>query len=348
MSTYYNDADVRARISILRLVMIFGIVVLHTPEYVNIADLGPGWFDLIKAFFQSAVFRCTVPVLTCISGYLLFSSEIDTNVKKLAAKKFWTLAIPFVTCNALLAIALYVVQSHYKMSTSYQLYPFDLGTMLDAAFGLTKGPVNYPLNFVRDLLVLMMLAPLLGAMLRQAAVPGLVLVVLIFWLNMDGYLILRSEMPIMFYIGGMAAVKNWNIKRLDKYAKPCLLFFMAACVAVVWFRIANTTALRIVSPVLIWPASALLSNTKSGQWLAARAKYSFFIFLLHAPLLLTSFMLYKHFSSQIPYEGYWLLTPLITTWVLVKLYKLGMASMSGSFSRIFGIRTMQAGLLGRP
>lgn len=73
------DQDIAHRIDLLRFVMIFGIVILHTPQYVNIADVGTGWFDLFKAFFQSAVFRCTVPVLTTISGYLLFKAGFDLD-----------------------------------------------------------------------------------------------------------------------------------------------------------------------------------------------------------------------------------------------------------------------------
>lgn len=343
-----TDHDVKMRISILRFVMIFGIVVLHTPEYVNIANIGSSWFDLTKAFFQSAVFRCTVPILTCISGYLLFGSEIDTNVKKLAKKKFKTLLIPFLTCNALLAVLLFILQSQYKLNISYQLYPFSAGTMLDAAFGLTQGPVNYPLNFVRDLLVLMMLAPLIGYLLRRTALLGLLAVFLVFWLNIDGYLILRSEMPIMFYLGGMAAVKKWNVKMLDAHAGTCFFLFLLACIAVVYFKIENTTYLRLISPLLVWPATALISNSSWGHWLAKQAKYSFFIFLLHAPVLLASFALYKRFASEMPYEIYWFATPLITTWLLVKTYQFGMAFMSTGFSRIFGIRPAQAGLLAQP
>ena len=328
--------------------MIFGIVVLHTPEYVNIVDIGSGWFDLTKAFFQSAVFRCTVPILTCISGYLLFGSGIDANFKKLAEKKFKTLLMPFLTCNALLAVLLFILQSHYKLTTSYQLYPFSIKTMLDAAFGLTKGPVNYPLNFVRDLMVLMMLSPLLGYLLRHAALPGLLAVFLVFWLNVDGYLILRSEMPIMFYLGGMAAAKKWNVKMLDAHARTCLFLFLLACIGIVYFKIGNTTYLRLISPLLVWPATALISNSAWGRWLAEQAKYSFFIFLLHAPVLLASFAFYKRFAPEMPYEIYWFATPLLTTWLLVKTYRFGMAFMATGFSRFFGIRPAQAGLLNRP
>ncbi len=65
------------RIAMLRLLMIIGVVVLHTPPYVSVTEIGPGIFDFIKALFQNAAFRATVPVLTVISGYLLFRSGLD-------------------------------------------------------------------------------------------------------------------------------------------------------------------------------------------------------------------------------------------------------------------------------
>ena len=339
MTQMWVGNEVRTRINILRFAMIFGIVILHTPEYVNIVDIGSGWFDLTKAFFQSAVFRCTVPVLTCISGYLLFGSGIDADLRKLARKKVKTLLVPFLTCNALLAALLFLLQSHYKVPVSYQLYPFNPGAMLDAAFGLTKGPVNYPLNFIRDLLALMLLAPFLGYLLRHAAFAGLLLIAAVFWFNFDGMLVLRNEMAIMFYIGGMAAVGNWNVRRFDKYAGLCLVIFLAMCASIVIFKVDNTTALRLVAPFLLWPTTSLLVDTRLGNWLAARAKHSFFIFLLHAPVLLLTYALYKRVDQYIPYALYWFIAPLVTTWSLMALHKLCMRSRSLGFSWIFGART---------
>lgn len=342
MNQDWIDTEVRTRIAILRFAMIVGIVILHTPEYVNIANIGSGWFDLTKAFFQSAVFRCSVPVLTCISGYLLFGSGLDTNIRKLAAKKFTTLAVPFFTCNTLLAVLLFALQSRYTVPMSYQLYPFVPETMLDAALGLTKGPVNYPLNFVRDLLALMLLAPFLGYLLRNAASAGLVLVAAVFWFNIEGSLVLRNDMAIMFYIGGMAAVQKWQIKRLDKYAALCLGIFLALCASIVIFRVADTTYLRFFAPFLLWPASALLVDTRLGKWLAGRARHSFFIFLLHAPVLFLTYVLYKQASQPIPYPAYWVIAPLITTWSLILVHKLCMGPRSLRFSWIFGAKTAAA------
>ena len=344
MRTHSFDPDVATRIDLLRFLMIFGIVVLHTPQYVNIADVGSGGFDLFKAFFQSAVFRCTVPVLTTISGYLLFKAGLDRDCRKLAGKKIRSLAIPFLTCNGLLAAGVYLIQSQYKLPITYQLYPFNAGVMLDATLGLTQGPVNYPLHFIRDLFILALLSPLFGMLLRRAAFPGLLLLTVIFWFNFDGYLILRKEMPIMFYIGGMVAVKDWNVRRLDRHARLCFIIFLTLCASIVILKIQNTTYLRLVSPLLVWPATSILSNTPAGKWLARRAKYSFFIFLLHAPLLLASFMVYKQFLPFLPYEIYWFAAPFVVTGSLIAIYKAGMMHGSINFCRLFGIPSARLGV----
>src|SRR5688500_8098676 len=87
------------RIAMLRYLMIVVIVVLHTPPYVPISVIGSGLFDFVQAFFQTAAFRATVPVLTLISGYLLFRSGLDQHWTQLMKKKARTILVPFLFFN---------------------------------------------------------------------------------------------------------------------------------------------------------------------------------------------------------------------------------------------------------
>jgi succinoglycan biosynthesis protein ExoH len=330
------NPEIEKRISILRFVMIFGIVVLHTPDYVSIGNIGSGWFDLTKAYFQHAVFRCTVPVLTAISGYLLFSSGLDTNFPKLITKKIKSLAIPFLIFNSLLALLVYLIESQQPLPISYQLYPFNIHTMMDAAFGLTTSPINYPLNFLRDLMVLMIMAPLFGWMLRKIPLTGLLIVVVVALFHLSGYLILRKSMLITFYFGGLLATKKWDLQRLDSYAWLLTGLFIGVCTYILVFKIADTTYLRLIAPLLVWPAAALLSRLKIGTWIASLSRYSFFIFLAHAPVLLAIHMIYKHLNGVVPYEIYWFVSPVITATILIGIYKVGMAFFPKEFSWLIG------------
>lgn len=332
------DRGVGDRIALLRFVMIFGIIVLHTPEYVPMAQVGDGAFEITKAFFQLAVFRATVPVLTVISGYLLFLSQLDRTPARLFRRKCQVLVVPFLCFNLpLLPLAL-AAQLGAGITMSVQLWPFDLMRWLDAAFGLNNSPLNYPLNFVRDLIVLMALAPLFGWFLRNRPWIGLALVCLVFFPNLDGALILRDVMPILFYLGGLAAVRGWDPRRLDLYAFPLLLLFVGLCAAMVEFRIANTTYLRLVAPVLIWPCTSWLLKTSLAAWLVKMSKYSYFMFLAHAPLVLASWLLYQRLGQGIDYVWYWLLTPWVVTAVLIAVYRIGMAVAPRLMSFVLGLR----------
>lgn len=329
------DRDLRDRIALVRFVMIFGVIVLHTPAYVPMAQVGTGWFEVIKAFFQLAVFRATVPVLTVISGFLLFRASLDLEPARLWRKKGKTILIPFLFFNLTLLPFAFVAQ-RYGVQLSASLWPFDAMNWLNAAFGIYGSPINYPLNFLRDLLVLILLAPLFGWVLRRFAWPGLVLVGVVFFANYDGLLVRRDLMAVLFYVGGMAAVRGWNLRLLDRYAGVCLALFLLVCAAIVHFRIGNTTYLRIGAPFLIWPAASLLVGTAVGTWLARMSKYSFFLFLAHAPVLILTSLLYKRFGGAVPYPVYWVLAPFVVATVVIAVYRLAMRVMPGTFSLLIG------------
>lgn len=327
------DKSLRERIALLRFVMIFGIIVLHTPPYVPIAELGNGWFDTVKAYFQLAVFRATVPVLTVISGYLLFGSGLDRFPKKLFGKKALTILLPFLCFNLPLVPLALAAEMFAGIELSAQLWPIEPMAWMNAAFGLTASPINYPLNFLRDLLVLILLAPLFGWILRRHAWLGLALVAVVFFKNLDGVLVLRDLMAVLFYLGGMAAVRGWNLRLLDRVALPCLLLFLLVCAAVVHFQVTDTTYLRLVAPFLIWPAASLLVGTGAGRWFVSMSEYSFFMFLAHAPVLLLTWIVYQRTDSLLPYPLYWVLAPLAVTAFLVATYRLS----DGLFPRLFSI-----------
>lgn len=332
------NATVRERIALLRFIMIFGVVVLHTPDYVPIAEVGGDWFSLLKAYFQNSLFRTTVPMLTLLSGYLLFYSNIDQKPRKLASKKFGSLAIPFLAFNLPLLLVAYVAESTVGLQISYKLGDFDPRTWLDAAFGIWNSPINYPLNFLRDMIVLMCLAPLFGVLIRRMPTLGAMLVTLVFLNDLDGPLILRGVMPVLFYMGGLAAVYKWNVNALDRFALPCLLILLLLCGLIVQYRIANTNYLRLAAPVLIWPAAALLNGNRIGAWCARMNRYSFLIFVAHAPLLLALWMAYKMLGRPVPYIVFWVGAPVLVAACLVGLHKVGMRIAPRPLSTLLGGR----------
>jgi succinoglycan biosynthesis protein ExoH len=332
------DTNVRERFDLLRFVMIVGVVVLHTPEYVPIAAVGNDGFSLLKSFFQNALFRTTVPVLTFISGYLVFHAGLDQAPKKLFAKKARTLLVPFLAFNLPVLAGVWLMESVGGVRLTQNLTGHDPMTWLNAAFGLTGSPVNYPLNFLRDMMALVLIAPLMGLLIRHMPFIGLAVCFWFFLNNYDGALVLRDTMPIVFYVGGLAACRRWNLRALDGHAWPCLCAFLLACAAIVAFRIGNTTALRLAAPLLVWPASALLAGSRIGAWCARMNRYSFFIFVAHAPLLMLTWQLYRRADIGLPYPVYWALAPLLVSAAMVALYQAAMKTTPRLFQALLGGR----------
>lgn len=317
--------------------MVFGVVVLHTPMYVDLALLAPGAFEWTKAYFQHALFRSSVPVLSLISGFLLFSSNLDLTPKKLWAKKARTLLLPFLVFNLSALIAVYVVQTKTGITATYNLPNASFATWMNAAFGLTHSPINFPLNFLRELIVLMVLAPLFGIVIRRAPIIGFFAVSGIFLFDLDGPVILRATMAILFYVGGVAAVYRWDLTKLDRFAFPLLVTFLLICACVITFRVTDRTYFRLLSPLLLWPAAALLVDTRVGIWMRRASKYSLFIFVAHAPILTMTWLAYQKVRHAVPYPVYWVIAPLFTAALLIGLYRFAMQFAPRSFGRIIGV-----------
>jgi succinoglycan biosynthesis protein ExoH len=83
----------------------------------------------------------------------------------------------------------------------------------------------------------------------------------------------------------------------------------------------------------------LLVGTQLGFWLVRMSKYSFFMFLAHAPVLMVSSLLYKRIGGSLPYPVYWFLAPILVTVVLIGVYRLAYATMPGLFGVLIGAGT---------
>ena len=334
------NKEVGKRIAMLRFLMIFGIIMLHTPPHVDINNLQGSAFYTIIAFFQSAVFRSTVPLLTFISGYLLFSSGADLNVKKLLQKKGMTLGVPFLVFNLGLLAIVYLLQQRAHAAVMYEIYLPKANAVqwVNAALGVTASPINYPLYFLRDMCVIILISPAMGMFLRQSPMVGLVLLFTFFMYNVDGDFVLRNNMPINFYLGGLIAIWKVDSQRLDRHAKLFLGVFIGACGAMVLFKVRNTNYLGFVAPVLIWPAASLIVNTRFGTWAAKMGQYSFFMFIAHAPLVAISWKMLPAHPNEITLVIYWVAAPVLITTLLVNISRMAMYLAPKSFALITGAR----------
>lgn len=153
---------------------------------------------------------------------------------------------------------------------------------------------------------------------------GLIAVGLFFLSDFDGHLINRNDMPVEFYVGGLAAVYKWNTQSLDKLAHFSLIVLIGASVIVTLFGFTEgeITWLRLMAPLLIWTAASRLVDTPFGNWCAALSKYSFFIFVCHAALMRISWIIFQKALPSVPVQVFTTIAPFAIVASCIGLFKI--------------------------
>lgn len=315
--------EVSERIQIARYLMVCGIVFIHVPpeEVKSVTD--NAYFLFVRSFLVDGVFRGTVPLLTCISAYLIFLYGKDKTPLRLVRDKAESLIIPMIIWNLPIFVSVYLIQKYQLLNREFtlHLFPLQLFTALNVILGISDKPLNYPLFFLRDLFVLACLAPIFGLFIRKAPTLGFVIVAVIFWFDFDGLLLLRSSMALNFYIGGVAAAYDWDLFFLDRHRWSLLVLFIAASVLKCQTP-GDSTLFRVVSPFMIWPVISFIQNSRFCGCVVRLSPGSFFMFLSHLPMLIASYSVYQMVAIA-DYPLYWFITSAAVIALCHIFYRIG-------------------------
>lgn len=274
------DAEMSLRIDLVRLLCVCAIVFIHIPP----APAGTPLEPLFR-FLSDGIFRVSVPVLTTISGYMFFRSWGRRDPGTTLWRKAQSLILPLLIWNLPLVLALFALQWH-GMATGFrlELHPFEPRSWLDATFGLTAYPLNFPLHFLRDLFAVSLIGTAAGAIFVRA--PWLILAIAFVnvILDLEGMMVLRNSMIFNFFLGGLVALRGWDLRSLDRFAPPFAALLVAASIVIAFGFRDTIEMFRLVAPVLVWPLSCLITRGRAAM-LAPLAGTSFVIFLIHGPLI---------------------------------------------------------------
>ncbi|MGH8772118.1 MAG: PAS domain S-box protein, partial [Burkholderiales bacterium] len=188
---------------------------------------------------------------------------------------------------------------------------FNAGEWLSGVLGVFHSPVNGPLYFLRDLFVISLFAPVFGFFLRTRPYLGALLVAVIYWFNLDGYLILENRLIVSFYIGGLGAVFGWNLKRLDPYAVPLLVSMIAGALVIAATGTKEIEWIAALAAFWIWPIFSLLENSRFADFLVRASGKSFFIFVSHTLILFVIWKLYQPIADSSHYPLFWAISPFV-------------------------------------
>lgn len=203
-------------ITLLRYPLTFLVIVLHCNFVFFAASNGhtpPNLVSEICKYFPDIIGNVCVPMFFLISGYLFFIKKDDskwTFFRKQWMKRKDSLLLPYILWNTL-AIVITIVVVHFNPSKSYSVLDYLKGYI---AFNGSYNPIDFPLWYVRDLIVLVIISPLIYLILK---LPKCILILLGALLIVCGTLIFNIQEKICTAIICYSLGSWFAIKRID----PC-------------------------------------------------------------------------------------------------------------------------------
>lgn len=302
------------------LVVYLHIVPMPTPET---------WIDTTACSVDMSIYhycvlsvsliaRAAVPLFFFMSAYLLgkgcqtiSTSQYINRMKR----RFFSLVVPYVIWNV-------VAWAYLKFLVKDEM-PFA---------NIFIAPANFPLWFLRNLIVLNLLYPLFVYAAKYSKIYGVIAVfVLYIGSAMFGWIDENSiTSAFYFYIGIWAGLRNFSISQINV---PFRVALCAVCVAV-WLGyillFPNVSNVHWILMTLMMAVGVLIATYELVRRydirpIALLATGSYFIYLTHK---VGATFVAKKFFFFLPIESYYsqmvvfLVAPLITTAICIGMYKL--------------------------
>jgi surface polysaccharide O-acyltransferase-like enzyme len=291
------------KIRIISFVSILLVVFLHAYNLERVAPLErplffgtPTWFA--QDFISYGITRTAVPLFFLFSGFLFFLDRSGDRVfARKIGKRFYTLFVPFMFWS-LAGIALYfVLQSVPQTAVFFTKEHVADYNLNDWLFRLFIIPVPYQLWFIRDLMLLVLLSPVLNYLLENGK-AWLLLPMVAGWFCIGGDWVNPVEALLFFSAGGYLAIHRPDQinRRYDNKGvlwlliwilitagKTFLLYSAQDEVLVrVLFKLSILTGIIAIWSVYdAWPSG----NQQAKAKLLAICSMTFIVYAAHEPML---------------------------------------------------------------
>lgn len=291
------------RLDVLRFPLIVLIVYLHACGFtINLAD---GSHALANADTVTAVQtvtgtigRVAVPLFFLMSGFLFFRGivfSVDSYRAKLISRAR-SLLVPFLFWNLALFGLILVAQSVPLLASFFNggtapLRTLSLLQVADSIMGITHYPIAYQFWFIRDLMVLVICAPLVWLAARYAAWPVLAVLSLAWLAVLWPVSVPECEPVLFFYLGSLVAIRGWSLFAVDRLSWWLAVPFAIGLAALAAFG-GLGDAYYLIRPTA---AIGLVLALKASRWLAESDRLreplvllgstSFFVFATHEPMV---------------------------------------------------------------
>ena len=287
---YHLTKEESDRIRIIKFIAIILIVYLHSyTAEVNFSDGTntvhfPVWLRLFEEGISQVISRCGVPIFFLISAILLFKS--DQSYGNVICRKAKTLLLPYLIWNSFW-IALFIILQSLPFTTVYfsgNNPPILQGSLTQwlGLYGIGQEyPHCYPLWFVRDLMVVTLLFPVIKAVVNRCPQIMLGLGIILTVIPFGFY----GKAALSWFIIGASIVKlQIHITSFDhiSMSKISAVYFGGIIISL----LTNISILRnifIFAGIIFWIrlTKEIYHNENIRTNLLRLSKYTFIIYVLH-------------------------------------------------------------------
>ena len=331
-NTYENRLS--PAISWLRFPLILLIILLHGYSTVSLPGNHAVYFKVLYPF-SLWLGETGVPGFFFISGFLFFLSKKSYEQK--LKTRFHTLLIPYILWNAIL-LAVYLIayvvgypqDINGKNMADYNLIDYlrlfwDRGSFDNGNFV----PLLCPLWYIRNLLIMSILSPLLYYIIRYAR--ELFLFVITIWWMLTYHNAFIPQTILFFSLGAHFSILQVN--PLDVFHKRKVIFLLlfvifGICDIVTHTLWSTPINLQLHRLALIFniPAFILLADYCSQRGLSNKLlpNAAFIVFCVHYPIIVvlrkTCISLFANASDFTHVLLYWVCV-IVTTIISILIYK---------------------------
>lgn len=289
-------------IDALRLVLIFGVVLVHSYTATR-ADIDSGDFPVYRfiSFLVSLnIAQAAIPGFFFISGYLYF---YHTHAYAVRLRNSWgRLVVPYLFWNGLILALYWCVEavpslSGYLSGDNLPVHDYGPGEFLRAFWDGgdwdhgNGTPILHQFWYIRNLLLLGLVSPLIRWYIRRTGTAGLILPAL-WWIFAPGQAMIAKSVAFFVFGAWFSLRKEDFLPLFQRHARTvgALFLFLAALVMIFWEQPwANwlNRANDILGVAFFANLTAgFLSRYKITRRLDFLQGLTFFIYAAHDPLII--------------------------------------------------------------
>lgn len=360
-----NEYLISRVVNVMRFPLVVLVVFIHVlgciMQSANVPLEGMPLFNSFAYFFSQIVARTAVPLFFAISGFYFFHKVDSFSIKvygNKVRKRIKTLLIPYIIWNLIVIVAYLLMQitilefwgvaKKTVLEYTWRDWLFCFWDMRQVDVNGSPLPINYPLWYIRDLMVLVVLSPVIFAAVKYLKWFFLIAVGMVWLLGIPGCIGFGFGGLFDFSLGAFLALRqpNW-IASLRNKRWICLSYLGLAIVELL-FRDSGTWVVYLHRLNILWGMVAVVQcalwcmekfNTEACESLS---KASLFVFFYHElPLVFVvriMWMLLAAYVSDFTLIMIYVLSSFIVIVIGVYVYKLLTRVMPGVMSVLMGGR----------